>query len=145
MFCIETDFLGTKEWLEERGYRYKEGPGEYKGWNGHSGNATWMAYRSKSSSSNGKYPRPAQYAVEDSDTRVLTDRAIQYIQQKEYSDPGFMMHLSLLKPHPPWSAPYPYNEHYDPKMLHGYTGNTVEQEAATHPWLRLIHEQNGKE
>ena len=142
---IETDFLGTKEWLNARGYRYKGGPGKHDGWNGHRGNASWLAYRSKHVDNGNEYVRPAQYASEDSDTRVLTDRAIEYIQNGEYGDPGFMMHLSLLKPHPPWSAPYPYNEKYSPRSLDGYSGKSVEQEAETHPWLKLVHEKDGKQ
>ncbi|HEV2170877.1 MAG TPA: sulfatase-like hydrolase/transferase, partial [Candidatus Binatus sp.] len=45
-------------------------------------------------------------------------------------------HLSLLRPHPPFVAPEPYNAMYDPAAVPGFTRlATPEEEARQHPWL----------
>ena len=127
----------------------------------------------------------AAYAKEASDTFVLVNRAMGYIseqvdarkerveaQERIQGDGGggeegapWAMHLSLLKPHPPWTAPSPYNDMYlggdentDGGGGKGSGGErvgpaaypkpvrvgSVAEEGALHPWLAMLHAQDGK-
>ena len=48
----------------------------------------------------------------------------------------FVAHLSILRPHPPFIAPEPYNAMYDPLSVPGFARrDTPDEEAAQHPWL----------
>ena len=49
---------------------------------------------------------PALYRAEDSDTAFLTDQAIGAIRARP---PGWCLHLTWIRPHPPLVAPAPYN------------------------------------
>jgi arylsulfatase A-like enzyme len=78
-------------------------------------------------------PKPLKYPAEVDDTAFLVNQTIDYIGNA--SGP-FIAHLSLLRPHPPWIAPAPYNEMYDPAIVPGFTRRaTPEDEASQHPWL----------
>ena len=78
-------------------------------------------------------PKPLKYPAEFDDTAFLVGKTIDYI--KSASGP-FVAHLSLLRPHPPFVAPEPYNSMYDPATVPGFTRlATPEDEARQHPWL----------
>jgi arylsulfatase A-like enzyme len=78
-------------------------------------------------------PKPLAYPVEADDTSFLVDRCIDYIHVTK--DP-FVAHLSILRPHPPFIAPEPYNAMYDPMSVPGFVRrDTPDEEAAQHPWL----------
>ncbi len=62
------------------------------------------------------HPKPLKYPAEFDDTAFLVGQAIDYI--KGASGP-FVAHLSLLRPHPPFVAPEPYNAMYDPAQVPG--------------------------
>ena len=81
----------------------------------------------------GRIGGPAPFDEESSQTAFLTKTAIEAIERAE---PGWFVHLSYLRPHPPFVAPAPYHALYDP----GDVGlpkraATRAAEAATHPWL----------
>jgi arylsulfatase A-like enzyme len=81
-------------------------------------------------------PAPLAFAPEHTDTRFLTDRVVQYVEEFEQSDVGWCVHLSLRAPHPPWVAPMPYNTRYPLDDLP--TPNrqsSAEAEQSVHPWL----------
>lgn len=79
-------------------------------------------------------PKPLAYPAEADDTNFLVDRCIDYIQGAEGP---FVAHLSILRPHPPFIAPEPYNAMYDPLAVPGFARlKTPEDEAVQHPWLR---------
>ncbi len=79
------------------------------------------------------YPKPLKYPAEFDDTAFLVTQTIDYM--KSASGP-FIAHLSLLRPHPPWVAPAPYNTMYDPALMPGFIRcPTPEDEARQHPWL----------
>ncbi len=79
------------------------------------------------------HPRPLKYPAEFDDTAFLVGRTIDYI--KNARGP-FIAHLSLLRPHPPFVAPEPYNAMYDPARVPGFTRlASPEDEARQHPWL----------
>jgi arylsulfatase A-like enzyme len=78
-------------------------------------------------------PKPLAYPANVDDTNFLVDRCIDYIRDAQGP---FIAHLSILRPHPPFVAPEPYNALYDPMDVSGFTrlakpGN----EAIQHPWL----------
>jgi arylsulfatase A-like enzyme len=79
------------------------------------------------------HPRPLKYPAEYDDTAFLISQTIEYIRTA--SGP-FVAHLSLLRPHPPFVAPEPYNALYDPALVPGFSRRaTPDDEAGQHPWL----------
>lgn len=79
------------------------------------------------------HPKPLLYPQAEDDTAFLVNRLIDYIAaQRE----PFVAHLSLLRPHPPFVAPEPYNAMYDPASVPGFTRcATPDEEGRQHPWL----------
>ena len=78
-------------------------------------------------------PKPLAYPAKVDDTNYLVDRCMEYIQGAEGP---FIAHLSILRPHPPFIAPEPYNAMYDPMTVPGFSRlQTPDDEAAQHPWL----------
>jgi len=78
-------------------------------------------------------PRPLIYPAEDDDTNFLVDRCIAHV--REAREP-FAVHLSILRPHPPFVAPEPYNAMVDPMSVPGFVRHqTPQEEGAQHPWL----------
>ncbi|MBV9993098.1 MAG: alkaline phosphatase family protein [Alphaproteobacteria bacterium] len=78
-------------------------------------------------------PKPSLYPVEADDTTFLVERCMDYIRSVQGP---FMAHLSILRPHPPFIAPEPYNAMYDPEDVPGFVrAATPEEEGAQHPWL----------
>lgn len=79
---------------------------------------------------------PAPFRAEDSDTAFATDRAIDYMAHERR--PWFL-HLSLLRPHPPFIAPEPYNTMYDPATVPGFKRlGSREEEALQHPYMAYM-------
>ena len=78
-------------------------------------------------------PKPLAIKAQDDDTNFLVDRCIDYIRAAK--EP-FIAHLSILRPHPPFIAPEPYNALHDPLGVPGFSRlATPEHEAVQHPWL----------
>jgi arylsulfatase A-like enzyme len=79
------------------------------------------------------HPRPLDYPAEVDDTAFLVGRAIDYMRDAQGP---FIAHLSILRPHPPFVAPEPYNALYDPAALPGFVRKqSAEEEGRQHPWL----------
>jgi arylsulfatase A-like enzyme len=79
------------------------------------------------------HPKPLIYPQTDDDTSFLVNRLIDYI---DTTDKPFVAHASFLRPHPPFVAPEPYNEMYDPADVPGFARHdTPANEGAQHPWL----------
>lgn len=79
------------------------------------------------------HPKPLRYPAEFDDTAFLVNQTIDYIGAAKAP---FIAHLSLLRPHPPFVAPEPYNRMYDPDSFPGFTRRaTAEEESLQHPWL----------
>jgi arylsulfatase A-like enzyme len=90
----------------------------------------------------GPVPAPLAIRAEHHDTYFLTDRAIEYIGQ--HTAEPWCVHLSLLRPHPPWIAPEPYNSRYDPaRVPESIRAGSAEEEGAQHPWLAYQLSRNG--
>ncbi|MBV8976630.1 MAG: alkaline phosphatase family protein [Alphaproteobacteria bacterium] len=78
-------------------------------------------------------PKPLALPSEMDDTNFLVDRCIEHIRAAQNP---FAVHLSILRPHPPFIAPQPYNAMYDPLAVPGFLRRaTAEEEARQHPWL----------
>jgi arylsulfatase A-like enzyme len=78
-------------------------------------------------------PKPLALPVEADDTSFLVNRCIDYIRGAKGR---FVAHLSILRPHPPFIAPEPYNALYDPRAVPGFKRRaTPQDEGAQHPWL----------
>ena len=81
----------------------------------------------------GATPAPLALPAELHDTVFMTEQVIEYLTGR--TEP-WCVHLSLLRPHPPWIAPAPYNSRYPPDELPGFVrAASAEEEAAQHPWL----------
>ena len=79
------------------------------------------------------HPKPASYSKELSDTAFAVDTAIQFIHRAQGP---WALHLSLLRPHPPWIAPEPYNRLFDPAdMPAPIRLDDGDAEGSLHPWL----------
>jgi len=79
--------------------------------------------------------QPAPYRAEHSDTAWLVDQCIDHLRRSQDRDGAepFFVHLSLLRPHPPWIAAEPYNTLFDPADMPAARGR---DKAAAHPFLR---------
>src|SRR5258707_9132177 len=76
---------------------------------------------------------PPRYTAADSETRFLTDAALDHIAD---CAEGWLVHLSYLRPHPPFIAPEPYNAMYHPADVPPVRPPADRpQESAQHPWL----------
>jgi arylsulfatase A-like enzyme len=92
----------------------------------------WLP-RDDSGAGRGPTFAPPRYKAEDSETRFLTDAALAHLAG---SDPGWFLHLSYLRPHPPFIAPEPYNALYEPAGVPSFRRAASKAlEAAQHPWL----------
>ncbi|MFT6433089.1 MAG: arylsulfatase A-like enzyme [Candidatus Azotimanducaceae bacterium] len=84
------------------------------------------------------HPAPLAIPAEHHDTWFMTDQVIDYIDdfQTAQSEDSFCIHLSLLRPHPPWIAPAPYNSMYPPESLNDFIrAENSDVESEQHPFL----------
>jgi len=80
---------------------------------------------------------PANYRAEDSDTAFAVNAAIEFVRHPERRP--WLMHLSLLRPHPPFLAPAPYNALFDVEDLPPLaTASDPDTEAAQHPFVAYM-------
>jgi len=78
-------------------------------------------------------PKPLSIHKDDNDTAFLFDRTMDYIGHQRTP---WAVHLSVMRPHPPWVASEPYNALYDPEDVPGFTrAATRDDESEQHPWL----------
>jgi arylsulfatase A-like enzyme len=82
---------------------------------------------------------PTLYDKDHSDTAFLTDSLLEWFNTREEED--WFVHLSYLRPHPPYVAPEPYNTLYDPEKLSpALRAQSLEEEGSQHPLLPVLHE-----
>jgi arylsulfatase A-like enzyme len=127
-----TDFAATSmdfpgpwaKFLRARGY---ELPPEER-------HVIWMREGGPDYEDGAPHPKPWVVKAEHNDTTWHVDQAIDYISER--GNEPWILHLSLLRPHPPWIASEPWNRLYDPESLPPPARrDTPEGEAAQHPWL----------
>ncbi|HCL30480.1 MAG TPA: sulfatase [Candidatus Latescibacteria bacterium] len=81
---------------------------------------------------------PAKYRAEHSECAYVTDRAIDYVQQRGATqEAGWVLSLNYIKPHPPNICCAPYHDMYDPATMPPAARSTAEQ-SPTHPFLRAL-------
>ena len=81
----------------------------------------------------GDFPLPLAINTEDHETHFMVDKCINWI--KRQGQP-WITHLSLLRPHPPFVVPEPYNRLYDPASMEPPVRcEDPDQEAQQHPFL----------
>jgi arylsulfatase A-like enzyme len=127
-----TDCTLWREWLRARGYDGLPDDAQFT-YLMRDEDPRWLA---------AGQPRPLRFAAEHSDTRFMVDALLDWIRDQHAGAlpagaPGWMAHLSLVRPHPPWIAPVPYNTRYTLGDLPGHLrARDVDAEGAQHPWLR---------
>jgi arylsulfatase A-like enzyme len=110
-------------WLAARGYETPRNPTDAYGWR--AGGPEWE--------DGAPEPRPLRFPAEADDVAFLVGELIAYLRG---AATPFVAHLSLLRPHPPFVAPRPYNALYDPAAVPGFTrAESAEAEGRQHPWL----------
>ena len=83
---------------------------------------------------------PPVYSDKDSSGAFLTDELLKWLSVRE--DENWFVHLSFLRPHPPWIAPEPFNAMYDPEEISKpIRRKTLEQESKQHILLKMLHAQ----
>ena len=76
---------------------------------------------------------PPGYAKDQTQTAFLADELIRWIGEQSPQKPWFA-HLSLLRPHPPFVVPAPYNTMFAPDDVGGFRrAATPDAEARLHP------------
>ncbi|MFN4089814.1 MAG: phosphoric/sulfuric ester hydrolase PehA [Alphaproteobacteria bacterium] len=96
--------------------------------------AIWLP-EGEAEAGGGPTRRPARIPAELSDTAWFTDRALTYL--RGCGDRPWFLHLGYYRPHPPFIAPAPYNDMYDPAdMPPPVRAASAEVEAEQHPLLR---------
>ena len=114
------------EWLRERGYPIPDDVIEL--YTRKADQPEWE--------DGGEVPAPLAIPAEHHDTCFMVEQVMEYLGEQR--DKPWFVHLSLLRPHPPWIAPAPYNERYDPAALPGFTrAASVEEEGRQHAWLEF--------
>lgn len=82
---------------------------------------------------------PARYRDADSETNFLTDAALEYIRGRAGAAQGgkpWCVHVSYLRPHPPFIAPAPWHAIYPPDDAPApVRARDWQAEAGQHPWL----------
>ena len=85
---------------------------------------------------------PSSYRREHSDSVFLTDTPFEWFSTREEED--WFVHLSYLRPHPPWVAPEPFNTLYEhQKVPPPVRATSLEEEGSQHPML-VLHEMKSK-
>jgi arylsulfatase A-like enzyme len=81
----------------------------------------------------GEVPLPQAIDTKDNETWYMVDRCVEWINGQ--SQP-WITHLSLLRPHPPFVVPEPYNKMYNPAEAEPPARcENAEQESRQHPFL----------
>jgi arylsulfatase A-like enzyme len=111
------------DWLADQGYDIPD--------------PNWKLYTQKKDvpeyEQGGDFAAPLQIPADKHDTRFMVEQTIDYIEKAQ---DAWCVHLSLLRPHPPWVAPEPYNSLYPPGELVDFNRQpNRETEALQHPFL----------
>ena len=83
--------------------------------------------------------KPSRIPAELSDTAWFTDRGLEYLNG--VGDRPWFLHLGYYRPHPPFCAPAPYHEMFDPADSPApVRAASASEEARQHPLLRFYIE-----
>lgn len=79
---------------------------------------------------------PATYSAEQTESAFLTEAALAWMEHPDRGPGPWCAHLSYLRPHPPYLAPSPYNDMFDPADMPQVVRHpSLQQEAEQHPFL----------
>ena len=79
---------------------------------------------------------PSTYSAEQTESAFLTEAALNWISSPDRGTQPWCAHLSYLRPHPPYLAPSPYNDMFDPADMPQVVRHpSMQQEAEQHPFL----------
>ncbi|WP_353154491.1 phosphoric/sulfuric ester hydrolase PehA [Pollutimonas bauzanensis] len=111
-------------WLSAQGYAMPDNPWDI-----------WLP-QGQTEDDKGATNKPSAVPAELSDTTWFTDRAIEYLHGVQ--DKPWFLHLGYYRPHPPFSAPAPYHEMYDPADCPSpIRAESAQTEAQQHPLLEF--------
>ena len=80
---------------------------------------------------------PAPYSAEHTETAFLNEKVMQYIDAK--GDDSWFIHLSWLRPHPPFLVPEPYHSMYRSAQTEAPVRHpSLAQEQAQHPYVKFV-------
>jgi arylsulfatase A-like enzyme len=80
--------------------------------------------------------RPARYGAEQTESAFMTESVLAWLREPGRADEPWCAHVSYLRPHPPYLAPAPYHDLFDPADVPAPVRQpTIEQEAELHPFL----------
>jgi arylsulfatase A-like enzyme len=80
--------------------------------------------------------RPSVYRAEHTESAFVTEQALRWLEGVVGEDRPWCAHLSYLRPHPPYLAPAPYHDLFDPADVPPPVRRTDrDDEAAGHPFL----------
>ncbi len=85
---------------------------------------------------------PAPYKAEDSEAHFLTDKAIDFISEKQGK--GWFLNVNYIKPHPPYLSPAPYNDMYPPESVPEPVRQASERDTP-HPYFPRMKPDSGKQ
>jgi len=89
----------------------------------------------------GAHAEPPAFTAEETETAFLTGRVIEHLRARDGAGPWFL-HVSHLRPHPPFVVPAPYNTMVDPgDVALPVRAEDRETQAAMHPFLRYAMER----
>jgi arylsulfatase A-like enzyme len=121
--AMDGDPTAWTNWLNAKGYETPSRPGLAYG----------LRVPGPDYEDGAAHPRPLAYPAEVDDTAFLVGELIDYLQA---ATGPFIAHLSILRPHPPFVAPEPYNALYDPRQVGSFARKpTARAEGFQHPWL----------
>jgi hypothetical protein len=99
------DYAPWLEWLEGLGYPRPDRP-----------HGIYDADPGYDSTGRGETWAPTTFPAEHSATAFLTDAVLEWL---DHADPGWFVHLSYIRPHPPFRCPVEYHDRYDPGAVAG--------------------------
>ena len=83
---------------------------------------------------------PMQMTAEETPSAYLVDEAIRFLEAER--DHPWLLHLSILAPHPPRRAPAPYNALYDPADGPEFRrAASADDQGDIHPFYRYLIDQ----
>ena len=123
VLMMGSDGKAWANWLADKGHEIPSSPSDF-----YTQKADGLEYEE-----GGNAPAALALPREQNDTWFMVDNVIDYIGNQRQN---WFVHLSLLRPHPPWVAPAPYNAMYPPEKLMNFERQPdIETEAKQHPLL----------
>lgn len=114
------------EYLQDKGY-----PIPKRWWDLYGNTVAGVSWRD-----GGDAPLPLAIKAADHETAFMVNRCIDWIGNQTAP---WISHLSLLRPHPPFVAPYPYNLAYSPTdCLAPVRHSDIATAAGQHPFLNYM-------